>query len=45
MEEWDVNEYQGRRRDQVENSYRITFTSLGLFLLSLLGVSLYLYIK
>ena len=45
MEEWDVNEYQGRRRDQVEKSYKITFASLGLFLSGVITILLYLYIK
>jgi hypothetical protein len=45
MEEWDVNEYQGRRRDQVEKSYKITFASLGLFLSGVIVILLYLYIK
>lgn len=45
MEEWDVNEYQGRRRDQVEKSYKITFVSLGLFISVLIGILMYLYIK
>ena len=45
MEVWDVNEYQGRRRDQVEKSYKITFASLGLFLSGVIAILLYLYIK
>jgi hypothetical protein len=45
MEEWDVNEYQGRRRDQVEKSYKITFASLGLLLSGVIVILLYLYIK
>jgi hypothetical protein len=45
MEEWDVNEWQGRRKDQVEKSYKISFASLGLFLSGLIGILLYLYIK
>jgi hypothetical protein len=45
MEEWDVNEWQGRRRDQVEKSYKMSYVALGLLTLSVLTGLLYLYLN
>lgn len=45
MEEWDCNENQGRRKDQVELSYKILFITGMLLATFIIGNSLYLFIK
>ena len=45
MEEWDCNENQGRRKDQVELSYKILFITGLLLATFIIGNSLYLFIK
>jgi uncharacterized membrane protein YidH (DUF202 family) len=36
--EWDKNEWQGRRRDQVERNNKITFYVTIILLLTILGI-------
>lgn len=45
MEEWDCNENQGRRKDQVELSYKILFITGMLLATFIISNSLYLFIK
>lgn len=45
MEEWDCNENQGRRKDQVELSYKILFITGMLLATFIIANSLYLFIK
>lgn len=45
MEEWDCNENQGRRKDQVELSYKILFITGLLLVTFIISNSLYLFIK
>jgi hypothetical protein len=45
MEDWDVNEWQGRRKDQVEKSYGMAYVALGLLTLSVLTDLIYLYLN
>lgn len=45
MEEWDCNENQGRRKDQVELTYKVLFVTGLLLLTYLISNSIYLYVK
>ena len=45
MEEWDYNENQGRRKDQVEFTYKVLFFTIILIISLIVGNSIYLFIK
>lgn len=45
MEEWDCNENQGRRKDQVELTYKVLFVTGLLLLTCLISNLIYLYVK
>ena len=45
MEEWDYNENQGRRKDQVEFTYKVLFFTTILIISLIVGNSVYLFIK
>jgi len=45
MEDWDVNEWQGRRKDQVEKSYKSIYFASGLLIISIITNVVYLLIK
>lgn len=45
MEEWDCNENQGRRKDQVELTYKVLFYTTILLISLIVGNSIYLLIK
>jgi hypothetical protein len=45
MEEWDVNENQGRRKDQIEITNKIVFYCLIGIIITIIGNGLYLWLK
>lgn len=45
MEEWDCNENQGRRKDQVELTYKILYITGTILISFIIANSLYLFIK
>lgn len=45
MEEWDCNENQGRRKDQVELTYKILYITGAILVSFIIANSLYLFIK
>jgi hypothetical protein len=45
MEDWDVNEWQGRRKDQVEKSYKSIYFAAGMLIISIITNVVYLLIK
>lgn len=45
MEEWDCNENQGRRKDQVELTYKVLFITGTILVSFIIANSLYLFIK
>jgi hypothetical protein len=45
MGEWDYNENQGRRKDQVEFTYKVLFFTIILIISLIVGNSIYLFIK
>ena len=45
MEEWDVNENQGRRKDQIEITNKIVFYSLIGILITIISNGIYLCLK
>jgi len=45
MEEWDCNENQGRRKDQVELTYKILYITGTILVSFIIANSLYLFIK
>lgn len=45
MEEWDCNENQGRRKSQVELTYKLLFITGAILVSFIIANSLYLFIK
>lgn len=45
MEEWDVNENQGRRKEQIEITNKIVFYCLIGIVITIIGNGFYLYLK
>jgi hypothetical protein len=45
MEEWDCNENQGRRKDQVELAYKVLFFTTILISSLIIANSIYLHIN